>query len=119
MLQSFTEPEVARSPFFLKTQGAHALLQQVSLNSFISDGALRPVRGPGYSHLHVSSQGDRRQAAHMFQWYNPCPLENVGLKGVPLSRYQRGLVPRWYREALCVVSAHRARSGAGNRVTPR
>ena len=32
-----------------------------------SDEALHPVRGPGYSWLHVSSRDDRGQAAHMFQ----------------------------------------------------
>ena len=87
-----------------------------------SDGALRPVCGPGYL---VSSRVARTIAVPPPTLF---PVEadrihlrrdNAGLKGVPISRYERGLVPRSYREALCVVCTHRARNGPGNGAKPR
>ena len=64
------------------------------------------MRGSGYSRLLMSSRDDPRMAAHTSfcgRGNNLRPQKEAGLKGVPLFREQRGIVPRCSRNALCIM----------------
>ena len=124
-------PEVARLPFWAdsatqpwqQVRGSGSPTTAATLRApppgcraLTEPCAPRPVRSPGYGLL-MSSPDDRGSPTHTI----PCrgglnpPLQGrCGIKGGRITRYERGLVPRSYQEALC-----RARSWAGNGAKPR
>ena len=89
-------PEVARSPFFLKRQGARPATtgkfvflfwekEPCTPSTVLATRSYTRVAGMIVGSLSAFPSGRGK---------NPRPLGKAGYKGVPVSQYQRVLVPR-------------------------